>query len=138
MSNLTISPDNGRLTMKGSGKVLIKTQIKIYGTGTELPVTIEADFNNIPHNLHQMYLQSLMSQYNTSVNVYNNTDDEPKTIKEKKSEWRINRIVDIISKAISKRNSKEYKRAYTKTFKSIKKYGSNSSYGSRYFGGCIW
>jgi hypothetical protein len=43
-----------------------------------------------------------MSQYNTSVNVYNNTDDEPKTIKEKKSEWRINRIVDIISKAISK------------------------------------
>jgi hypothetical protein len=100
MSNLTISPDNGRLTMKGSGKVLIKTQIKIYGTGTELPVTIEADFNNIPHNLHQMYLQSLMSQYNTSVNVYNNTDDEPKTIKEKKSEWRIN--VDIISKAISK------------------------------------
>jgi hypothetical protein len=102
MSNLTISPDNGRLTMKGSGKVLIKTQIKIYGTGTELPVTIEADFNNIPHNLHQMYLQSLMSQYNTSVNVYNNTDDEPKTIKEKKSEWRINRIVDIISKAISK------------------------------------
>ena len=102
MSNLTISPDNGRLTMKGSGKILIKTQIKIYGTGTELPVTIEADFNNIPHNLHQMYLQSLMSQYNTSVNVYNNTDDEPKTIKEKKSEWRINRIVDIISKAISK------------------------------------
>ena len=102
MSNLTISPDNGRLTMKGSGKVLIKTQIKIYGTGTELPVTIEADFNNIPHNLHQMYLQSLMSRYNTSVNVYNNTDDEPKTIKEKKSEWRINRIVDIISKAISK------------------------------------
>ena len=103
MSNLTISPDNGRLTMKGSGKVLIKTQIKIYGTGTELPVTIEADFNNIPHNLHQMYLQSLMSQYNTSVNVYDNTkEDEPKTIKEKKSEWRINRIVDIISKAISK------------------------------------
>jgi hypothetical protein len=37
------------------------------------------------------------------VNVYNNTkDEEPKTIQEKKSEWRINRIVDIISKAISK------------------------------------
>lgn len=103
MSNLTISADNGRLTMKGSGKVQIKTSIKIYGTGTELPVTIEADFNNVPHNLHQMYLQSLMGQYNTSVRVYDNTkEDEPKTIKEKKSEWRINRIVDIISKAISK------------------------------------
>ena len=102
MSNFNLTPDNGRLTMKGSGLVKIKTSIKIYGTGTELPVTIEADFNNIPHNLHSLYYQSLAHQYNTSVNVYNNTDDEPKTIKEKKSEWRINRIVDIISKAISK------------------------------------
>ena len=103
MSNLTISADNGRLTMKGSGKVLIKSRIKIYGTGTELPVTIEADFTNVPHNLHSLYYQALTHQYNTSVNVYNNTkEDEPKTIKEKKSEWRINRIVDIISKAITK------------------------------------
>ena len=102
MSNLTISPDSGRLTMKGSGKVQIKTSIQIYGTGTKMPVTIEADFTNIPHNLHSLYYQALTHQYNTSVNVYNNTDDEPKTIKEKKSEWRINRIVDIISKAISK------------------------------------
>jgi len=103
MSNLTISPDNGRLTMKGSGKVQIKTSIQIYGTGTKMPVTIEADFTSIPHNLHSLYYQALTHQYNTSVNVYNNTkDDEPKTMKEKKSEWRINRIVDIISKAISK------------------------------------
>ena len=102
MSNLIISSDNGRLTMKGSGKVQIKTSIQIYGTGTKMPVTIEADFTNIPHNLHSLYYQALTHQYNTSVNVYNNTDDEPKTIKEKKSEWRINRIVDIICKAIKK------------------------------------
>ena len=102
MGNINITPDNGRLTMKGSGLVTINTSIKIYGTGTELPIKIVADFNNIPHNLHSLYFQSLTHQYNTSVNVYNNTDDEPKTIKEKKSEWRINRIVDIISKAISK------------------------------------
>jgi hypothetical protein len=89
--------------MKGTGKVQIKTSIQIYGTGTKMPVTIEADFTDIPHHLHQIYYQSLISQYNTSVNVYNNTkDDEPKTIKEKKREWRLNRIVDIISKAISK------------------------------------
>jgi hypothetical protein len=89
--------------MKGSGKVQIKTSIQIYGTGTKMPVTVEADFTDIPHHLHQIYYQSLISQYNTSVNVYSNTkDDEPKTIKEKKSEWRLNRIVDIISKAISK------------------------------------
>jgi hypothetical protein len=89
--------------MKGTGKVQIKTSIQIYGTGTKMPVTVEADFTDIPHHLHQIYYQSLISQYNTSVNVYNNTkDDEPKTIKEQKREWRLNRIVDIISKAISK------------------------------------
>ncbi len=102
MANINITPDNGRLTMKGSGLVTINTSIKIYGTGTELPIKIVADFNNIPHNLHSLYYQALTHQYNTSVRVYNNTDGEPKTIKEKKREWRINRIVDIISKAIKK------------------------------------
>ena len=101
--SIYITPDNGRLTMKGSGKVQIKTSIQIYGTGTKMPVTVEADFTDIPHHLHQIYFQSLTHQYNTSVNVYSNTkDDEPKTIKEQKSEWRLNRIVDIIGKAIKK------------------------------------
>jgi hypothetical protein len=101
--SITFSNDSSHLTMKGSGKVQIKTSIKIYGTGTELPVTIEADFNNIPHNLHQIYYQSLVSQYNTLWNVYDNTkDDEPKTIEEKKSEWRLNRLVELISKVIKK------------------------------------
>ena len=101
--SINISTDSRHLTMKGNGKIQIKTSIQIYGTGTKMPVTVEADFTNIPHHLHQIYYQSLISQYNTSVNVYNNTkDDEPKTIKEQKREWRLNRIVDIISKAISK------------------------------------
>jgi hypothetical protein len=101
--SINIMPDNGRLTMQGSGKVQIKTSIQIYGTGTKMPVTVEADFTDIPHHLHQTYFQSLISQYNTSVGIYNNTkEDEPKTIKEQKSEWRLNRIVDIISNAIKK------------------------------------
>ena len=101
--SINIMPDNGRLTMKGNGKVQIKTSIQIYGTGTKMPVIVEADFTDIPHHLHQTYFQSLISQYNTSVGIYNNTkEDEPKTIKEQKSEWRLNRIVDIISKAIKK------------------------------------
>lgn len=102
--SITINDDAG-LTMKGSGLVKIKTSIQIYGTGTKMPVTIEADFTNIPHNLHQIYLQSLVSQYNTSIQVYDNTKDEepyPMTIKERRKEWRLNRIVDLISKAISK------------------------------------
>ena len=95
--------DSGRLTMQGSGLVTINTSIKIYGTGTELPIKTVADFNNIPHHLHQMYFQALTHQYNTSLNVYDNTkDDEPKTMKEKKSEWRLNKIVDIICKGLKK------------------------------------
>ena len=103
--SINITPDNGRLTMKGSGLVTINTSIKIYGTGTELPIKIVADFNSIPHNLHSLYYQSLISNYNTNIVAHKNlskVEDEPKTIAEKKSEWRLNRIVDIISKAINK------------------------------------
>ena len=103
--SIYITPDNGSLTMQGSGLVTINTSIKIYGTGTELPIKIVADFNNIPHNLHSIYYQSLVSNYNTNIVAHKNlskVEDEPKTIAEQKSEWRINRIVDIICKAISK------------------------------------
>ena len=103
--SITISNDASHLTMKGSGLVTIKTSIKIYGTGTELPIKIVADFNNIPHNLHSLYYQSLVSHYNTNIVAHKNlskVEDEPKTIKEQKSEWRLNRIVDIISKAIKR------------------------------------
>ena len=103
MDNFNLQPDNGRLTMKGTGKVQIKSSIQIYGTGTKMPVMVEADFSNIPHNLHSIYYNALISQYNTSLNVYDNTkDDEPKTIQEKKSEWRLNRLAEIFTKAISK------------------------------------
>ena len=63
MSNLNITPDNARITIKESNKVRINTNICIYGTGNELPVTIEADFTNVPHHLHQVYLQSLIYKY---------------------------------------------------------------------------
>ncbi len=99
---MNITLDSGHLTMRGTGKVQIKTSIQIYGTGTKMPVTIEADFTGIPHHLHQIYIQAMWSSYGDT-NVYNNTEPEPKTIKEQKSEWRLNRIVDIISKAILKK-----------------------------------
>jgi hypothetical protein len=91
--------------MQGSGKVQIKTSIKIYGTGTELPVMIEADFNKIPHNLHSIYYQTLVSQYNTSWSVYDNTKDddkEPMTIEEQKREWRWDRIAKLLLKVIKR------------------------------------
>ena len=98
---MSIILDNGHLTMKGSTKATIKSSIKIAGTNSVLPIEIVGDFKDIPQNLHQLYMQSMLSSYG-SVNVYNNTEPEPKTIKEQKSEWRLNRIVDIISKVIRK------------------------------------
>jgi hypothetical protein len=97
--SITLSNDSSHLTMKGSSKAIIKSSIKIVGTNSVLPIEIVGEFKDIPENLHQIYMQSMLASYG-SVNVHNNT--EPKTIKEQKSEWRLNRIVDIISKAISK------------------------------------
>jgi hypothetical protein len=98
---MNISFDSGHLTMKGSTKAIIKSSINIVGTNTKLPIEIVGDFKDIPQNLHQIYMQSMLASYG-SVNVHNNTD-EPKTIKEQKSEWRLNRLVEIISKVISKK-----------------------------------
>ena len=100
--SITLSNDSSHLTMKGSSKAIIKSSIKIVGTNSVLPIEIVGDFKDIPQNLHQLYMQSMLASYG-SVNVYNYTEPEPKTIKEQKSEWRLNRIVDIISKAISKK-----------------------------------
>ena len=98
MSTLTINTDSSHLTMKGSGKVTIKSSIKIAGSGTHLPIECTADFSNIPTHLHQVYFDAFKYQYASQVNVHNNT--EPLTIKEQKSEWRLNRIAEIILGAI--------------------------------------
>ena len=98
---MSITLGGEHLTMKGSTKATIKSSIKIVGTNSVLPITIEGEFKDIPQNLHQLYMQSMLASYG-SVNVHHNTEPEPKTIKEQKSEWRLNRIVDIISKAIRK------------------------------------
>lgn len=88
--------------MQGSGKVTIKSSIKIAGSGTHLPIECTADFSNIPTDLHQVYFDAFKYQYNSQVSVHNNT--EPLTIKEQKSEWRLNRITDIILNAIKSKN----------------------------------
>ena len=101
--SITISNDSSHLTMEGSTKVTIKASQTIMGTGTQLPIEITGDFKDIPPHLHQLYLQSMWASYG-SVNVYNNTDDEPypMTIEEKQKEWRWNRLAKLVLKAISK------------------------------------
>ena len=89
--------------MKGSGKVTIKSSITIAGSRTSLPIECTADFSNIPLNLHQIYFDAFRYQYGSGANVYSNLE-EPKTIEEKKSEWRLNRLVEIFTNAIKSKN----------------------------------
>jgi len=99
--SIYITDNSNSITMKGSTKATIKTSIQIAGSGTELPITIEGDFKDIPPHLHQVYLRSMLSSYEGGVNVYDNT--EPKIIETQKSKWGLNKIVDIISKTIRKK-----------------------------------
>ena len=102
--SITFSNDSSWITMRGSSKAIIKASINLAGTGTVLPIEIIGEFKDIPVNLHQLYIQAMLSSYG-NVNVYDNTKDddkEPMTIEEQKREWRWNRIVKLISKAITK------------------------------------
>jgi len=98
---MKITLDGEKFAIKGSSKAQINASITIAATGTKLPITIIGEFKDMPPHLHGIYIQAMQSSYG-SVNVHNNTESEPKTIEEQKSEWRLNRIVDIISKVLSK------------------------------------
>jgi hypothetical protein len=85
---------SSNLTIPLGTKAQINTCIRIIGTQTKLPITIIGEFKDIPSHLHQMYIESMLMSY-SNVDIHNNTKEEPKTIAEKKSDWRINRIADI-------------------------------------------
>ena len=85
--SIYITDNSNSITMKGSTKATIKTSIQIAGSETELHITIEGDFKDIPPHLHEIYMQSMLASYGGGVNVHDNTNDKPKTIKKKKSEW---------------------------------------------------
>jgi hypothetical protein len=99
--SITLNSDSGKLTMQSSTKAQMNASITIAGSGTKLPITIIGEFKDIPPHLHQIYIQAMWSSYGDT-NVYNNTKEEPKTIEEQKSEWRLNRLVELFSKAIFK------------------------------------
>jgi len=71
---MSITFDNGDLTIKGSTKAQINASITIAGTGTELPITIVGEFKAIPKHLHQMYIQAMQSSYG-NVNAFDRTKD---------------------------------------------------------------
>lgn len=94
MGKLTLNTDNN-LTINVKPIVTIKNSIIIAGTDTELPIEIVADFTDVPKHLHGIYLSSLDSKYNSDVKILRNK--EPKTIEEKKRDWRLNKLADIFT-----------------------------------------
>ncbi len=99
--SITLNSDSGKLTMQGSTKAQMNSSITIVGTDTKLPITIIGEFKDIPPHLHQIYIQAMWSSYGDT-NVHDNTKEEPypMTIEEQQKEWRLNRITDIICKAL--------------------------------------
>jgi hypothetical protein len=99
--SIILDKDSGKLTMQSSTKAQMNSSITIAGSETKLPITIIGEFKDIPPHLHQAYMQSMLACYG-SVNVYNYTEPEPKTIKKQKSEWRLNKIVNLIFNQLKK------------------------------------
>jgi hypothetical protein len=89
------SGNSHNLTVNSKPIVTTKKFISIVGTKSNLPVTITADFTDIPQEQIEIYFNAFQSAYRDT-NVYCNTDNEPKNIEEKKSSWRLNKIVETI------------------------------------------
>lgn len=84
--------NNHALTVKGTAKVSIETGVLIAGTGTNLPVTITADFSGVPEELHEIYFQAFSYQYRGQAVVYNNTGSVKPCQREKSN---IGKIVEL-------------------------------------------
>jgi hypothetical protein len=54
--------DTSHLTIKTTTKVQIRGCFEIAGSNTELPVTLEADFKDIPQHLHEAFIMLLRSR----------------------------------------------------------------------------
>jgi len=99
---MSITFGGEHLTIQVSTKAQMNSSITIAGSGTKLPITIIGEFKDIPPHLHQMYIQAMWSSYGNT-NVNDKEEPYPMTIEEKQSEWRWNRIINIIGKAITKK-----------------------------------
>jgi hypothetical protein len=101
-SNVYTLETNNSITMEGSTDVVIDNTIKIVGTYTSLPVKVIADFSKIPQELHEMYIQALVNQYDKNSVVWNNLSTKDEVPPKKKSN--LDKIIDILT------NHKNWKR----------------------------
>jgi hypothetical protein len=81
--------DGKHLTIKTSTVVQMNDQLKLMtgeGKGITLDIEIKADFDKIPPEYHQMFMQMMQIRYGSIVNIWDNT--QPFTPPEKqKKKW---------------------------------------------------
>lgn len=80
--------DTNHLVMKTSYTVEMHDKISIHKGGkkpVELDIKIIADFERVPAEYHNTFIQMLSARYGGTVNVYDNT--EPFAFTSKKKKW---------------------------------------------------
>lgn len=81
--------DGKYLTMKQTTTLEMKDQLRLMtgeGKGITLDVSIKADFEKIPQQYHQLFMQMMSVRYGGMVNIWDNT--QPFTKPEvKKKKW---------------------------------------------------
>jgi len=93
--------NTNRFTVQSKPIAQIKRHIRLGGTGTELPITIIADFKDIPVKHHKMYLRLFQDYYTLSdvqCNIYNNTEPEPQEVNKKEKNSVIGKFFNKIFK----------------------------------------
>jgi hypothetical protein len=80
--------DGSHLTVKSSTIVEMHDHLKLMtedGKSTSLDVVIKADFDKIPSEYHQLFMQMMSVRYGGIVNIWDNTKPFSKPdVKEKK------------------------------------------------------
>lgn len=100
MNKIKIDNTN-KFTVQSKPIAQINRHIILGGTGTELPITIIADFKDIPVKHHEMYLMLFKSYYTLSdinCNLYNNTEPEYKERKREEKNSILGKIINKIFK----------------------------------------
>jgi hypothetical protein len=64
MENITLDTTNGNLIVNRKPIVHYNTNLEIAGYKNELPITITADFTDIPKDQHQIFLDTFTLMYN--------------------------------------------------------------------------
>jgi hypothetical protein len=81
--------DGAHLTVKSSTIVEMRDHLKLMtgdGKSTTLDVVIKADFDKIPPQYHQLFMQMMSVRYGGIVNIWDNTQPFAKP-EVKKKKW---------------------------------------------------